>query len=230
MAASCLHPVFRERETLVDRLDRLAEDGRVLKRACCTTYTLYKYRDSPSVVGDARLARGLLVEGGRIVNLPLVKYDALVHFVPDYEKYMANLEDALPPPPYLVQPKIDGTCIHAVCDRGALVVHTFSSTDNHQVAVARAYLRGSTWREGLTLVFELVDVADPKVQQTRAPGLTLLAGADRSDGRVSTRAELEKLAVALRVPLVKQRPVGSKAKFISMMRSLDRAERKCEAL
>tara|TARA_B110001450_G_C17645182_1_gene490905 strand:- start:213 stop:1322 length:1110 start_codon:yes stop_codon:yes gene_type:complete len=215
-----IHPVFSEdARDLIQRLDRLCDSGTVKKRSH-GEYTLYKYEDAPKIVGDARLARGLLVCGEEIVNLPLPKYDELVPFDPDVDAYHSRVLSTLPDPLF-VQPKLDGTCIHAVWHRGAPIVHTFLSFDNSQAKAAQVILQSRKWREGLTLAFELISDDDPKTQQERTRGLHLLYGADRASGCELTREALNDLSSALDVPLVKQQTVKQKSRILEIVRGLD---------
>ena len=217
-----MHPLrSKDPTTLLAKLDRLCGDNLVQKRSK-GDYTLYKYCDAPKITGDARLARGLLVYQNQLLNLPLPKFDELVSFRKDIVEYHAAMLTSMPTPLF-VQPKLDGTCVHALWHRGALVLHTFLSFDNFQVALAQKLLAGRKWKEGLTLAFELVNDDDPKVQQERTFGLFLLYGADGDSGMELTRKELSTLAAQLDLPLVKQQTVRDKRRVLEIVQTLDDA-------
>lgn len=218
-----MHPVAEQLATIRARIDCLVEQKLVTKRAHAD-YTLFKYNDAPTILGDARLARGLLVIQDRIVNLPLPKYDEMVSYTECSDTYWSSVRKALPKPPYILQPKLDGTCIHALFDKGKLIVHTLLSMNNAQVKAARSYLEGSEWRPGLTLAFELISPDDPKVQQKRTTGLTLLYGADMRTGFELTRAELDAISKDINIPLVKQNTIQSRDKLMTFLRGLDDVE------
>ena len=111
------HPLIQlEATAFLRELDSLVDKKTVQKRKLSRAdHVIYKYADASRVTGIARLARGLIVNTATsaLVNLPMPKFDELAQFVSDMAEYHANIEKCLPPT-MSVQPKHDGTCIHAV--------------------------------------------------------------------------------------------------------------------
>ncbi len=187
---------------------------------------IFKYVDNLRNVSlEERCARGLIMSKVplRFVNFPMAKFDEIARYCDDMTEYHDRIQAALPAHAY-VQPKLDGTNIHAVClEDGRRVVSTLQSFSNAQVDLANAFLKDARWDVGVTLCFELVHSDDPKVQRRRvANGLYLLYGCD-GDGTILSRDSLLKLANKLGVLLVKQQKLP-KDKIVAHMRRLDACE------
>ncbi len=205
------HPLAtRAPSELAASLERLVEQKRVLRREYGPNLSIYKYADAKVIEGDARLARGLLLQNDppKFVNAPIPKFDELVPYSEDMRAYHASIAQKLPDKMH-VQPKHDGTCIHAVCRDGVRYIHSFLCGKNAQTTCATSLLRDHTWENGLTLGFELISATDPKVQRVRATdGLYLFYGA-KEDGTYLDRAELSAMASELGVFLVKQQTLSA---------------------
>ena len=208
-------------------LEALVAKNVVQRRRLDDVTSAYKYCDKPSVCGDARLARGLVMSHENGVHayrlMPLPKFDQIASFTPDMLDYhdavCARLPETMD-----VQPKHDGTCIHAVCWSNKLLVTTFLSATNEQAKEARRILENKRWTNGATLGFELISDADPKIQRKRvANGLHLFYGV-HAGGREMNRAELAKIAEGIDVPLVKQQRL-SKKRVMDLLVKMDSVEK-----
>lgn len=222
-----MHPLLHHRcEDFVVELNDLIAKNSVQSKRLNATMTIYKYKDQPKILGLARLARGLIIEekdgAFSYVNLPMPKFDEIAAFDNDMMEYHRNIKHKLPAE-IIVQPKHDGTCVHAVWYDGRLVVSTFLSNDNPQSAEAYEILKDSKWDDNVTLAFELISDKDPKTQIQRAQnGLYLFYGA-RSDGSELSRQELEGFSRFLPVNLVKQQKI-SKTKLGAMLSEMDQVD------
>lgn len=210
---------------VLDEIDRLVASGVVKERAIEDgRYSIFKYNDAPKIEGIARVARGLIIArtpAPCFVNYPMEKFDEVAPYCDDTEEYHRAVSAALPPRVTL-QPKHDGTCIHAVCHGGRPLVSTFVATDSPQARRAKKLLANAAWDEGVTYGFELIDAADAKVQEKRvADGLYLFYGCDAS-GRFLTREELARAASRLGTPLVKQQS-ASRETVMTQLRRMDGA-------
>ncbi len=224
------HPLIQlEATAFLRELDSLVDKKTVQKRKLSRAdFVIYKYADASRVTGIARLARGLIVNAvtSAFVNLPMPKFDELAPFAPDMAEYHSNIEKYLPPT-MSVQPKHDGTCIHAIQLENELLVTTFLADASPQIKVARAILeRGNPWNRNTTLAFELVDASDPKVQTNRVTdGLYLFYGA-HSDGTILSRDDLVAISEQIgTVSIVKEQTL-SRSKVLGHLRRLDDT---CEA-
>lgn len=226
-----MHPLAAlDGDELARRLDAMVDSGEVVSRTLSSpSLRIYKYtKPSTGAAMPPRalrgLARGLVmdVEARRIVNLPMPKFEAVAPYSPEPEDHYRRIEGALPE--FLqVQPKHDGTCIHAVVRQdGTLLVTSFFSDTSPQALRARQILEsGRKWRRGLTLGLELIDEADPKVQKRRvADGLYLFYGAE-ADGTFLEHAALQELATTIgSVTVVKQRRMAARS-VLALLRRMD---------
>lgn len=198
----------------MDELDECVCMNTVQKRqlSSLSNTFIYKYADAPEIVGSKRLARGLIIQHNplRLINMPMPKFDEIASFDVDVDKYHSNIEKKLPENVW-VQPKHDGTCIHAIQTANDILVTTFLADNSPQVNTAKSILKnGKPWKQGITLGFELVHSSDLKVQTRRvADGLYLFYGA-RHDGTLLNRDELADIASHIgTVSLVKQQRLSA---------------------
>lgn len=220
-----VHPAVTV-SNLKEQLDALVDAKEVDRRPLSghEGLSIYKYKDRPKIKGLARLARGLVMNPhGECVNLPMPKFDEIAPYNEDMDEYHASVEAALPEICY-VQPKHDGTCIHAVCcEDGSILVTSFLSNASPQAVKAREILGDHRWARGTTLGFELIDERDPKVQEKRvADGLYLFYGATK-DGQMLSRDELSQLATQLRISIVKQQRLSKQA-TMKCLRRIDEVD------
>ena len=212
---SMTHPlILKDPASFIDELEECVRIHTVQKRqlSSLSNTFIYKYADAPKIVGLKRLARGLIIQHNppRFLNMPMPKFDEIASFDANVDKYHSNIENKLPEH-VCVQPKHDGTCIHAIQTENDVLVTTFLSDDSPQVKIAKSILKnGKPWEQGITLGFELVHSSDPKVQTRRvADGLYLFYGA-RNDGTYLNRDDLQSIATHIgTVSLVKQQRLSA---------------------
>ena len=222
------HPInVYELPFLIQELRLLTKSKKVVRRHLGDDMFAYKYNDGKSIKGVARLARGLILNepnGGdnaaNIVLTPMPKFDELTAFSADVDIYYGEIASKLPDT-VIVQPKHDGTCVHAVRGKDGLMVATFLSTSNEQTLAARKHIGDAELPSGTSLGFELIDENDQKVQKKRAQdGLYLFYGVD-SSGNVLKRDELNYIASNIpNCKLVKEKRM-TRDSLLLLLRRLD---------